>query len=130
MVLSADTPILWISTAKSPNQMRDVLLPYAEHVKRAADGVTRREIVTQLPLTMFLHMYPTEASKRVLKALLHRISPSLTHSRATTGWNGSTLKAASQAVDLATMVSMNFEFNECTRVSDFLKERERARKEV
>ena len=126
----AQDEVLWVTTAESVEHMAEICTLYRARVEQAAAYTARRRVLTQLPVGMFLRLFPTAVAKKVLQGVVARISPSLNAAQNVVGWDTRTLVAASKAVDAATAISATFETIECNSLSSFLQRRAKVSAEV
>ena len=111
---------LWVTVAESPEHMRELCLLYRLRVEQSAAIARRKDIITQMPVAMFLCQFPTAVAKRVLKGILARVTPSSSFLEDTEGWRTWTMKTASSAVDVATSMTAHFTDVQCKTISKYI----------
>ena len=118
-----NSEVLWIVAAQNVAQTEELCALYRTRTQQAAAIATRREIVTQMPVALFLQLFPSAVAKKVLQGMLARIAPSRTLLEDTQGWRLCTTAAASAALDASTAISAQLICMDCNSVSEYVKKR-------
>ena len=118
-----NSKVLWIVAAHNVARTEEHGALYRTRTQQATAIATRREIVTQMPVALFLQLFPSAVAKKVLQRMLGRIAPSRTLLEDTQGWRLCTIAAASAALDGSTAISSQVIAMDCNSVSQYLKKR-------